>query len=209
MKGVINTWLWIGVCLGLALAGCVNLKPEPRKISYYSLEYPPPGPYQKSPLPVVLHVSRFDVAPQYDSAKMVYRSDEYHRDAYLYHRWWANPGDIVSYFLARDLRNSGLFKGVFTLNRSLPVSHTLEGTVEAFYEQDAGESWTAVLSVGVTLLAENEPDPSQRVLLQKEYSFQEPCRDKTPRDLAESMSRAMARLSRRVLADLYSRLARE
>jgi hypothetical protein len=55
-------------------------------------------------------------------------------------------------------------------------------------------------------MAENEPDISKRILLQKTYQLKETCRSKNPGALAEAMSRAMARVSGEIIKDLHARI---
>jgi len=186
----------------LLITGCFSLKPESRKISYYSLEYDPPKIAAQEKLPVIIRVERFRVAPFYDSDKIVFRDNAFKKDAYIYHKWWVNPGDMLSYFLARDIKETGLFKAVFAIDKSLSASHTIEGMVEEFLEEDSPDSWQAVLSLNITLMTENEPDISKRILLQKKYHATEPCKEKTPRSLAEAMSRAMSKISEMVITDI-------
>ena len=179
------------------------------RIDYYSLDYDPPGPAGLSPLGAVVGVQRFQVAPLYNTNRIIYRDKQFKRNAYNYHKWRANPGDLVSYFLARDLAESAMFKAVFTLDKKLPVSHTLEGRVDEFFEFDRDNLWEAVLSVSVTLIKEKEPDISKRILMQKKYRVRKPCRQKNPQALAEAMSLAMAAVSKNIKDDLYLLLAEE
>ncbi len=193
------------------LAGCFSLKQSPQKISYYSLEYELAMEIgtrnPKLPLPCVIRVERFQTAPFYDTAKIVFQEEAFERDAYFYHRWWAKPGDIVSYFLARDMKAAGAFQAVFSFDKGLPASYRVEGVVDEFFEQDKGSIREAVLSVSITLLAEDEPDVTQQILLQKIYSARETCTHKTPKALAEAMSRAMQQISGRVINDICLMLA--
>jgi len=110
---------------------------------------------------------------------------------------------MLSYFLARDIKETGLFKAVFSIDKSLSASHTIEGMVEEFLEEDSPDSWEAVLSLNITLMAENEPDISRRILLQKKYHAAELCKEKTPLSLAQAMSRAMSKISEMIINDIY------
>jgi len=186
-----------------------SLKKPAMRIDYYSLDYDPPGPAGLAPLGAVVGVQRFQVAPLYNTNRIIYRDKQFKRNAYNYHKWRANPGDLVSYFLARDLGESAAFKAVFTLDKKLPVSHTVEGMVDEFFEFDRDNLWEAVLSVSVTLIKENEPDISKRILMQKKYRVRKPCRQKNPQALAEAMSLAMAAVSKNIQDDLYHFLAEE
>lgn len=195
------------ILIGTGLAGCIDFKSAPRKIRYYSLEYDPPTAQTRRPLSAVLRVERFQVSPYYDTNKMVYRDAAFLRDAYLFHKWWARPGDIVSHFLARDFEESNRFKGVFALDRSMPATHVLEGTVEEFCEYDKIDSAYARLKVSLTLMAADEPDVSRRIYMQRQYRSEQPMADRTPLALAEAMSRAMADISRRIITDVHQRIA--
>lgn len=177
-------------------------KPKER-IDHYVLEYEAHRIPDLEPVPVVVRLERFSVAPQYNTSRIVYRDREFARETYNYHRWRANPGDLVTHFLSRDFRESGLFKAVFEAGSRFPASCVLEGSVEEFFERDGAEQWEAVLALNVTLLAEGEPDVSRRVLYQKTYRDSEPCARKNPTALSEAMSRAMARVSRAVIEDVY------
>lgn len=189
------------------IGGCAGLKEAPERVSYYSLEYDPPVhnlQYNtRRPLSFVIQVERFQAAPSYDTTRIVFREGAFRRDAYVYHKWWAKPGDIVGYFLARDMKSSGLFRGVFALDKGKACSHIIQGVVEEFLEEDKGDSREAVLAVDITLLKEDEPDISKRILLQKKYSAKELFREKNPKALAEAMSRGMSRISGAIINDIY------
>ncbi len=198
-------WLILSFLVLLA-AGCTGLGGPPPDIAYYAPEYDPPAIVTRGPLPVVLRVDRFGISPFYDATRIVYRDADFRRDAYVYHRWWANPSEMVPHFLARDLRATGGFNGVFVFDGPRTATHVLEGTIGGFHEHDTPDAWWAVLSVDIALVASNEPDVSRRVLLQRSYTEREPCDRKTPAALAAAMSRALARMSRAVLTDVYGRL---
>lgn len=199
--------LLLSVLLLAALApGCGGIGDPPPDIDYYALEYDPPVIAARGVLPFVLRVDRFGISPFYDSNRIVYRDADFRRDAYVYHRWWANPAEMVPHFLARDLEATGRFKSVFVFDRNLPATHVIEGTVETFHERDEPGKWWAVLTLRIALIETDEPDVSRRILLQRSYTEQEPCERKTPRAVAAAMSRAMARASAAIAADVFHRL---
>jgi ABC-type uncharacterized transport system auxiliary subunit len=186
--------------------GCLNLKQPKNKIEYFTLEYDVPRISGLKPLPVVLRIFRFSVAPVYNTSQIIYREKSFGRDSYAYYRWRANPGDLVTYYLSRDLALSELFKAVLPYDSGFPCSHALEGSVDEFFEWDTDENWKAVLSVSVTLMAENEPVVSKRIVFQKAYRAEKTCDRKSPKALAEAMSRAMAEVSDEILKDIYHHL---
>lgn len=197
--------------LGISLlsGGCLNLKQPSHKIEFYTLEYDPPKIAHFKPLPFVIRLERFSAAPEYNSNRIIYRDKSFKRDAYVYYRWRTNPGDLVTSSLSRDIKQSGLFKAILSYDSRLPSSYLLEGSVDEFFEWDAEERWEAILSISITLMAENEQDSSKRVLFQKNYHAKEPCKQKNPRALAEAMSQAMSKVSREIIETLYTCLEKK
>lgn len=192
----------------LLFGGCVNLK-QPAKmdeIAYYTLEYDPPALGNLQPLSIVIKVQPFSVAPIYGTNRIIYRDKSFKRAEYVYHKWRDNPGDLVPYFISRDMRKSGLFRAVLPQDSGSRPSYVLEGSVEDFLEWDTEDGWEAFLSVSVVFMMANEPDISKRILFQKTYQDREPCKQKNPEALAEAMSQAMSVASREIIQDIYDYL---
>ena len=194
------------LALLVSIYGCMNLKQPYRKIDYYTLEYDPPKLSLSSPLSLTLRMERFTVAPTYNTSHMVFRDKSFKRNTYVYHQWRANPADLVAHFLYRDIRQSGLFKAVLPYSSNFTASYVLDGSVDEFFEWDTNGHWQAVLSLGITLMLDNEPDVSKQILFQKDYHTKEKCKRKNPQALAEAMSRAMAKLSKKIMEDIYDHL---
>lgn len=191
------------MCLPFLFCACPSLKQPRNKVKFYTLEYEPPSIAGLEPLPFVIRIDRFTVAPVYNTNRIIFRDGSFKRDAYVYFKWRANPGDLVSHFLGRDIKHSGLFKALLPHNSRLACSSFLEGSVYEFFEWDGEKQWNAILSVNITLMVENEPDISKRILFQKTYRTRKTCNQKHPRALAEAMSRAMAEISGKIIMDVY------
>jgi len=187
----------------LIIAGCIDLKQPKNKIQHYTLEYSSPSITGLKPLPVTLKIERFSVAPAYNTNRIIYGNQSFKRDEYFYYKWRSNPADLVTYFLSRDIRESGLFRAVLPQGSGFPFSYLLEGSVDELSELDETKSWNAVLSITITLMAANEPDVSKSVLFQKSYSVQKVCKHKNPQGLAQAMSLAMGEISKEVIKDIY------
>ncbi|MBU4054329.1 MAG: PqiC family protein [Proteobacteria bacterium] len=183
-------------------SGCAIPRAKPLKVNYYTLEYESPKITALSKLPVSLRMDRFQIFPEYDTDKLVVRKKDFQRNHYNYEKWRSNPKDLATYFLNRDLQQSGLFQGVFPPESLYKTSHLITGTVDAFYEKD-GEPWKAVLGITVILLKQDEPDVTKRVLFQKSYFLETSCADKTPRAFVSAMSQAMALVSNDMTRDLH------
>ena len=195
------------LCLTLPLAACLNLKQPKNKIEYYTLEYDPPAVGNHQPLPHVIRVQRFSVSPIYNSNRIIYRDKSYKRQAYTYYKWQANPAKFVTYYLSRDLQESGLFKAVLPAHGRFAPAFLVEGTVNDFLERDGENPWEAVLSVSIVFMDEKETDISRKILFQKTYRTEKPCRQRNPRALAAAMSLAMSEISGKIINDLYHFLA--
>ena len=187
----------------LIIAGCINIKQPKNKIQYYTLEYSSPKITGLKPLPITLKIERFSVVQAYNTNRIIYGDQSFKRDEYFYYKWRSNPADLVAYFLSRDIRESGLFRAVLPQSSGFPFSYLLEGSVDEFFELDVTESWNAVLSITITLMAANEPGVSKRVLFQKSYSVKKACKHKNPHGLAQAMSLAMGAISKEVIKDIY------
>ena len=189
------------------LGACINLEQPNLKVHYYTLEYETQPIADLKPLPVIIRLDRFNVAPVFNTNRIIYREQSFKREAYVYHKWQANPGELVSYLLARDMQQSGLFEGVFSYSSSLTPSHILSGSVDEFLEWDTEGAWQAVLALNVTLVAQHQSDARDGVLFQRAYRCEETCDQKNPRALAEAMSRAMAKISGEIIEDIHSSLS--
>jgi cholesterol transport system auxiliary component len=194
------------MCLCLPLTACLNLKQPRNKIDYYSLEYDPPRISDQQLVSHVIKVAQFSVSPIYNTRKIIYRDEAYKRTAYGYHKWQANPAELVTYFLARDMQQSGLFKAVVTHNNRFPHAYVLGGNVDEFLESDLANGWQADLSLNIILISEHETDACKKIVFQKSYHISKPCRQKNPQALAEAMSAAMSEASAQIISDIYNRL---
>jgi len=171
-------------------------------VKYYVLEYPSPQMERIQRFNELLKVERFSVSPAFNSTAMVYRENPFGRDAYHYERWRVNPGDMVTDLIVRDLRNSGLFRAIFSYHDGEETRFLLEGQVEEFLELEEKDSWKATLGVHVTFLDLTKKERAEKVVFQRSYRFVELFAEKTPEGLAGGMSKAMERFSRQLIRDL-------
>jgi ABC-type uncharacterized transport system auxiliary subunit len=147
------------------------------------------------------------VSPVYDTTQIIYRKQSFTRDAYVYHKWRVNPGDIVTHFLYRDVRDSGLFRAVISNDSIFKSSFSLAGQVEEFFELDTEERWDAVISLNISLMAEDEQEINNRVIFQKSYRATEACKRRHPAALAEAMSLGMSLISQAIIKDIHAYLS--
>ena len=204
MKLFAKVFLAILGCL--IFGACAGSRQAPDVVRHYTLEYPPPAAPLTEPGGCTLRVERFQAAPDYATSRIIYRENAFERQAYTYHRWRASPAEMVTFFLARDIRHANFCAAVYGYDSRFSASYAVEGSVEEFLEVDAQDRWEAVLTLSITLVKENEPDVSRRVLFQKTYSQREFCAEKNPSALSAAMSTAMERMSLAISSDIHNAL---
>ena len=195
---------WRLSLLMVLLVGCLGgCGKPPMLVNQFILEYPAPVTGGKAKLPAALKVDLFSVAQAFNANAMVYQPRPFQTQVYNYSRWRANPGYLVTDFLIRDLRESGLFKAVFGPDSSAKHRFKLEGGVAEFQEVDGPDGWQASLALTVTLLDTQQEELPQRVVFQKNYRALSPLPEKTPQGLAQGMSRAMEQVSAQIINDTW------
>jgi ABC-type uncharacterized transport system auxiliary subunit len=200
-------FLGLTVLLVLALSACMPQSKSPKATYFYTLDYPPPSTRLDHQLPAVLRIERFAVSPPFKTQRIFYAGKGGHRNSYAYHQWIAAPGELLPYFLVRDLRKTNGFKAVLTPGTSLSATHSLHGWVEEFIEKDVQKNGTAVATIHISLINNLNGDPAAKIMLQKRYHASVLCRSKTPAALAESMSKAVSKISSEIARDIHHRLS--
>lgn len=140
---------------------------------------------------------------------MVFRPEPFKLDTYASNHWMVNPGDMVSDFLLRDLRGSGLFRAVFSFRDLEDARYSLEGSVDEFLEVDEDGKRHAVMACTVTLVDLFHTEASARLLFQKRYQAAEPLQKETPAGLAQAMSTGMEKVSTRIINDIHTAILKE
>ena len=188
----------------LSLPGCLPGSKPPQLTEQFTIEYAPPEPLLKvTPVPYTIRVERFSTVQAYNSPSMVYQPETYRLASYNYNRWRVAPGDMITDYMIRDLRDSGIFIGVFSYRDMESTRFVLEGGVEEFLEVDKGKEGSALLSLSISLLDTTQAEITKRLIFQKRYSRREPLKEQTPVSLARSMSAAMKSLSNEIAKDIY------
>ena len=206
MKTLMKTM--IVVLTATLLAGCaLGGGKAAVMIEQYALEYAPPAPRNLAPADAAIRVDRFSVDQIFNSVRIVYRAKPYSFDDYAYHRWRANPGDMIGDCLLRDLRHSGLFRSVFSCRDMEDIPMVLKGGVGEFFEADEGGGRRAVLSVHLMLVDLSAREPGGRLVFQKNYRFEEPVVEKTVPGFVRAMSRAVEKLSAQAVGDVHEAVA--
>jgi ABC-type uncharacterized transport system auxiliary subunit len=199
----------IGILLlSILLSGCLGGTGKTPFIRQYVLEYPPPQRLGRPAVEAMVRVERFAADRMFMGQAMLYRQDPFLREAYPLHHWRVSPGDMVTEYLRRDLREAGLFLAVLAERDAEEVRFSLTGGVEEFLESSEGSNRKALLAATVTLLDLSRKETASLVVFQKTYRLEAPMAGEGAAELAAAMSRAMSDLSRQVIADIVSALGR-
>lgn len=196
-----GVWAALGWVLGIT--ACAGPGTPPIPVDQYIFEYETPRTEGGDPLDGTLKVERFSAALSCNGPEMVYRSGPYRRNVYPYHRWRINPGDMVTDFLLRDLREAGLFRAVFSYRDRSAAWLVLQGSLREFFEKRDGDGGQSVLTVTLTLLDLRESDLTARVLFQKAYELSTPLAEQGPASMAKGMSASMEAFSEAAIGDIY------
>jgi cholesterol transport system auxiliary component len=201
MQALMKSLFLVGIALTL-IACSLGGKPSVM-VERYALEYPSPSLQGLSPIDAVIRFERFSVAQIFNHVNMIYRQKPYQYNDYAYHRWRANPGDMVGDSLLRDLRAAGIFKSVFSYRDLENVSLLLKGGVGEFYESDEKDGRKVILSVHITLMDKTQKELTKQIIFQKNYRYEEPVTEQTVQGFARTMSRAAEKLSGQIITDIY------
>lgn len=195
------------LALSVALCGCVgSLKVPAPEVREYRLDYISPA-INSTPLPAVLHVSRFRAAAVYARQPIVYRDGAYATGTYFYHRWIANPANMLADLLARDLAASGLYRAVQQGASMLPADYELGGEVDEIEERVDKEGCRAHLKLRVLLIRSRAKD--NPLVMRQSYVAEAPCPSRTPEAFVAAMSRAVQDVSARLQRDVYDAIAHD
>lgn len=189
------------------VSGCSFGSKTTYSVSQYTLEYLSPILKETAQIKELIKVERFSVANAFDTSAIVYRDGPNLRNIDPYNRWRTKPGEMVTDFLIRDLRHSGLFQAVFSYNQNEGTRYLLEGQVNEFLESKDKDGLNAVLSLNITFLDLSKKETTEEVVFQRDYRYTEPLERETYGGLAQAISKAMEKFSREIMADLHQAMS--
>lgn len=190
-----------------AVGACVGPKSAAKPVYYYTLDDKPIPLTFETPLRHVVRVDRFTASPPFDTQGIVYADKGLHRNTYTHFKWIAVPGELMAFVLARDLKQSGAVRAVLPPDAGTPSTHTIQGWIESFLEEDFSEPAQAALRLSIALIDTRQADPVQRILFQKSYSAKAPCESRTPAALSTAMTTAVATVNEQIIKDVHGYLS--
>jgi ABC-type uncharacterized transport system auxiliary subunit len=165
--------------------GCSFFRTQPH-IRYYTLTLAG-APATTLDAPVM--VTGFSADEPYATARMAYRSSPYRLDYYTYHRWAADPRNLLR-STVRDYFEHGTARD--------GLSYELDGNIRRFEEVDDPAGWQAALTLDIKVAH------GGAIVLQRTYAETEPAESKNAEAVAAALSRALQRILDHVAADMSS-----
>jgi ABC-type uncharacterized transport system auxiliary subunit len=135
---IARTPLRMSACaVTLLMAGCAG---KIRYPNYYALEVAPAPrpPASDARLPGTLAVRRFGAPPYLRQGRIVYRPAPTEIGFYDYHRWAAEPAEMVTASMIDSLRSSRLFSFVKRYDGQDQPDYLMVGRLERLEEIDYG-----------------------------------------------------------------------
>ena len=190
------------VMVSLLLTGCFTGGKPPYDVERYILNYPTSSWNQPVKLGVSIKFNRFSIAAAYNSARMIFRNDDYKIDSFNYSRWAVNPADMIADRILDDMTGSGLFQTVFSYQEAQEGRFVISGGIEEFLLSIDQNGKNAVIRMTIALQDSRVKSSVKRTIFQKKYLRTEPLPESSPQGYCEAASRAMQHLSREIIGDI-------
>jgi ABC-type uncharacterized transport system auxiliary subunit len=199
-----NLWRNLFLLLSAAvIAGCVSSGKPQAPVENYLLDYPAPIFEKRTKIDDTIRVSRFTIATVYNNNNMIFRQDNYALDSFNYSRWAANPADMVSDNLLRDLQASGFFRAVFSRYVVDEGRYIVQGGIEEFFLKIDKKGKSAIISLAITLKDTKQREAGKRIMFQKRYAREETLPEQSPQGYCQAMSSGWQKLSPQIVDDVY------
>jgi ABC-type uncharacterized transport system auxiliary subunit len=169
--------------LATTACGCSLFRAQPL-VRYYTLTLSgTPATQLEAPVTV----GGFTADEPYATARMAYRSSPYRLDYYTYHRWAADPRNMVRTAIRDYFEHA-------TAGSGTPFE--IEGNIRRLEEVDDPAGWLGALALDIKVTR------GGTIVLEHAYSETEPAEARNAEAVAAALSRALRRVLDQVAADL-------
>jgi len=176
----------VAAIAAIAIAGCSLAGQSAPPVRYYTLALTGAPPTR---LAAPVRVGTITSDQPYATERIAFRSSPYRLDYYTYHRWAADPRNLVR-AAARDYFERGTSAG--------DVPFEMEGNIRRLEEVDDPAGWQGALALDVHVARGGS------IVLERAYSETEPAESKHPEAVAAALSRALQRILDQVATELSS-----
>ena len=128
----IQVFCFVMIVLSFIITGCAGSGKPQYEVEKYLLSYSAPSWDKFDKLNVSIKFNRFSIAAAYNSDNMIFRDNTYSFDYFNYSRWAVNPADMIADSLVRDMRDSGLFRAVFSRYETQDGQFIISGSIDEF-----------------------------------------------------------------------------
>jgi ABC-type uncharacterized transport system auxiliary subunit len=122
------------------------------KTRYYTVAMPPPSAPTDSRTHFVLDIPRFQAPDVLRDDRILYYVTPTELNRYEYHRWSADPAEMMAELIARRLRGMEVFRQVRLFPRTTPGDYVLRGRLLDFEELDYEAGGRVRVSLELELL---------------------------------------------------------
>ena len=169
----------------LVAASACSLGRRTPELHYYVLAVPGTPP---SALDAPVRIGVFTADQPYATTRLAYRTSPYRLDYYTYHRWAADPRQMIPAAIRDYLERAA--------SRDGGPPYVVEGHVRRLEEVD--QSGGRVGAIGLEVRVQR----AGRIVLASAYEEVEPAAEANPEAVAAALSRALGRILDRIAADL-------
>ncbi len=194
----------------LLCGGCGSLiKQRVPPVQYYQIDYAPPAASAAPLAPAIVLVRPFRISPAYDRDAITYTGDTMRAGMYSYSQWIANPAELVTARITRDLQAAGLFGGVLAAGAVQQPDFTVHGMIEELGELRTPTGAFGVVTLTCTLARESRglrarggADGPPAIVFQRTYIARQPCEAGVPSSVASAVSLALQHVAEQLQADI-------
>jgi len=197
----------------LLLSGCLSgiFKREAITVNYYQIEYPGVEKACETPFDLSLSFRRLQVNSAYDRSAMIYMNSDKSGGVYKYDEWLSSPDELIYSMLQRDLEDGYVFKSLTFRNSGVSPDYLLSGMLVEIYESRAllsSEAKAHVVMLFTLTRLERGTQPS-RVVLQKRYTVETPCKSEDPDSYVQGVCASLREISTNLNKDIYTAVKEE
>jgi len=170
---------------------------EPVGVRYYLIKPKPVEERSEKQFPFALGVRPFSAPIRYQD-QIFYRVSDVEVGFYDYHRWVEPPSDMIAGTLADALKAAGLFHRVESVENAGPSDLVLEGDLIGFDEVESQGGRSAYCEISLRIHRTGMGTP----LWTGSFKTAVPVHEQGVSSFARAMSKAVAELTRQVIASL-------
>lgn len=208
-KVVIRRLMLLALALGIVLQfnSCISIKSDYPEINFYNLDQTATTAAAQQDLEIALMIRDFSIAAEYDSERILTKWEGLRIQRYFYHRWTADPAELITDYFTGTMSRSSVFSSVITPPTVIIPDYILEGEIiemMAYSSEDEETENYVVLSLKMSLISTDPAKTEENVVMDKVYTTKVQRENEKAATIAPAFSNAASKLSREVLSDIIA-----